>query len=73
VASPRVCCVPELGNLVTEADVDGRMRVEREETALEAGACRESIVMCGCAQLSLDIEEWSLDLLRGELENCRGH
>lgn len=52
MASPRVCCAgPELGNRETAEDVDGRMRVEREDTALGEGACRESILMCCCAQL----------------------
>ena len=54
MASPRLCCAgPELGNRETAEDVDGRMRVEREDTALGEGACRESILMYCCAQLSL--------------------
>jgi len=66
VASPRLCCAgeAELGNRETAEDVDGRMRVEREDTALGEGACRESILMCCCAQLSVRREEWLLDLLQ---------
>lgn len=56
MARPRLCCAePELVNRETAEDVDGRMRVEREATALEEGACRESILMCCGAQLS---SEW---------------
>jgi hypothetical protein len=35
----------------------GRTRVEREETALGEGACRDNIVMCCCAQLSRNPDE----------------
>jgi hypothetical protein len=54
VASPRVCCAgpTELGNREVAPAVDGRTRVEREETALGDGACRESIVRGGCARMS---------------------
>ena len=55
MASPRPCCAgPELGKRETAEDVEGRMRVERVATALGEGACRESILMCCCAQLSLE-------------------
>jgi hypothetical protein len=36
---------------VAHAD-EGRTRAEREDTALGEGACRESILKDGCAQLS---------------------
>lgn len=45
MASPRVCCI-ELGNRATAQAVEGRTRVERQDTALLEGACRDSIVIC---------------------------
>jgi len=49
-------------------------RDEREETALGEGACRESIVRSGCAQLSDTGEEtiglgWELRYLGGGLNS----
>jgi hypothetical protein len=59
VASARVCCVGETeeGNREAAWAVERRTREEREETALGDGACRESILRCGCAQLSETGEE----------------
>ena len=53
MASPRLGCATELGNRETAEDVEGSMRVEREDTAFGEDACRESILICCCAQLSL--------------------
>jgi hypothetical protein len=56
VARPRVCC--EEGNGATLAqEAAGRTRVVTDETVLGEGACRDNIVMCGCAQLSRSLEE----------------
>jgi hypothetical protein len=46
VASPRLCCAGETeeGNREATHAVEGRTRVDREETTLGEGACRESIV-----------------------------
>ena len=55
MASPRLCCAgeTEVGNREAACAVEGNTtRAEREETALGDGACRESIVRGGCAQLS---------------------
>jgi hypothetical protein len=59
VASPRVCWDGEAeeGNREAAWAVDGRTRVEREETALGDGAYRESMLRGGCAQLSGTGEE----------------
>ena len=57
MASPRLCGdgATEEGNREAACAVDGMTRVDREETALGDGACRESILRGGCAQLS---ETW---------------
>jgi len=54
VASPRLCCDGETeeGNREAACAVEGSTRAERVETALGDGACRESILRGGCAQLS---------------------
>jgi hypothetical protein len=54
VARPRLCCDEETerGNRDAAHAVEGSTRVEREEAVLQDGACRESIVRSGCAQLS---------------------
>ena len=70
MASPRVCCAGEKD--AREVAAHGRTRVEREETALGEGACRDSIVRGGCAQLSRKVERDTelrliLDLFRGEV------
>jgi hypothetical protein len=53
VASPRVCSDRETeGSREAGHAVEGRARDDKEEMALGEGACRESIVMCSCAQLS---------------------
>jgi len=54
VASPRLCGAgeTEVGNRDAAHAVEGSTRMEREETALGEGACRESILRGGCAQLS---------------------
>lgn len=54
MARPRFCCAGEAdeGNRVEAHAVDGRTRAEMEATAFVVGACRESILICGCAQLS---------------------
>jgi hypothetical protein len=59
VASPRLCCAEETeeGNREAACAVEGSTLVESDETALGDGACRESIVRCGCAQLSETGEE----------------
>jgi hypothetical protein len=59
VASPRVCCDGETeeGNREAAWAVQGSTRVEREDTALGEGACRESILRDSCAQLSETVEE----------------
>jgi hypothetical protein len=59
VANPRVCCEGETEEEKREAAwaVEGRTRVEREDTALGEGACRESILRDSCAQLSETVEE----------------
>ena len=50
MASPRDCCAGEKDT--REVAAHGRTRVEREETALGEGACRDNIFRDSCAQLS---------------------
>ena len=59
MASPRICCDGETeeGNREVAWAVEGSTRVEREETALGDGACRESILRVSCAQLTETVEE----------------
>jgi hypothetical protein len=59
VASPRVCCDGGNGRRESRGSVCCRRQdpLRDDETALGEGACRESIVRCGCAQLSETGEE----------------
>jgi len=61
VASPRDCCT-ELDNRDTAQAVEGRTRLERQETALGQGACRESILIYYLCSIERNVVEeagWS--------------
>lgn len=57
MASPRFCCAaaPTEGSREAAAEVEDTTRVDRPVTALVEGACRESILSVGCAQLSFGV------------------
>ncbi len=67
MASPRLCCeeVDEDNReeACTLAAVDDTTRADRTEAALEEGACRESILGRGCAQLSVKMPTTIAEML----------